>query len=148
MFAGGMSRRQFLKRSSAGVAGVAGVLAVAGVPAVLVSSCGAVGNDGFSDLFGPAVGAVRSLGRSALDADVLADASPAAVVAQLPTAGVVFGVDGARLTMELDDRVAFIDAYEAQSLQDRTAGSLVFVDGYALTVTEAALAAACAQSLA
>lgn len=140
----GLSRRQFLRSGS-----VAAAMVVTGgvVGAGSVTSCGVWGADdnGFADVFGSRTSQVRSLGEAALGSGVLETASADGVAAMLPPEGIDVSSDGPdRLVVDVIDPQAFVAAYEARAAVELVSGPLVFVEGFPLTMTEAAVAAATA----
>lgn len=63
----------------------------------------------------------------------------------LPPEGIDINSDGPdRLVVDVIDPQAFVAAYEARAAVELVSGPLVFVEGFPLTMTEAAVAAATA----
>ncbi|MCC5954056.1 MAG: hypothetical protein JJU45_18320 [Acidimicrobiia bacterium] len=91
-------------------------------------------------LFGDQRDAVDAMGHMAVAAGVVTDADEA--VGALPSAGLTTAerLEGTMVVVE--DRDAFVAAFDAEVAAELEAGALVFVGGYPLTPTEAALAAA------
>lgn len=149
----GVSRRQFLRSGSLGAAAVvaAGVMGAGVMGAGVVTSCSALRADdnGFAAVFGPRTPQVSALGQAALGSGVLEVASVDSVVAMVPSEGIVISSvissDGSdRLVVDVTDPEAFIAVYEARTVSELVSGPLVFVEGFPLTMTEAAVAAATA----
>lgn len=147
-----VSRRRFLGAGGLGMAGVA-VVAAGGVVGSL-NSCAVLGagRGSLAAVFGPRLGAVAALGADAVAAGVLPNTSngvsrAAAVAALLPTDGITVTVAAAsRLDINVIDTSAFLAAYGDQVARELGAGELVFLDGFPLTATEVAVAAAAALS--
>lgn len=97
------------------------------------------GSKPLADLFGEQRAAVAAMGGSALVAGVVADRDDALAV--LPASGRRSERTSNGSVVLIDDRSAFVAAYDRQVAAELAAGSLVFVEGYPLTPTEAALAA-------
>ena len=127
-----MGRRGFL---ALGVGGVAAVAVVGLRPWASEPE-----STSLAALFGDKRDAVDAMGLMAVTAGVVTDANEA--IGALPDDGLATqqGVDGTEVVVE--DRDAFVAAYDAEVTAELEAGALVFVGGYPLTPTEAALAAA------
>ena len=138
-----LSRRRFLV---AGVVGAAGLVALGGAVAARSRSsappAAELWSSGFAVLFGDREPLVAALGQRAID-DGVAPGSARALLALLP-AGVTAGADD---TIELDDPARFAAGLAAATSAELAEGSLVVVDGFPLTPTEAATCAACALAV-
>jgi len=129
------SRRRFL---AVGVAGGAAALAVGGGVAARSQDSSP---SGFGALFGDRTSFVAELGRRAIDSGVVS-ADPASLVAILPAGAAV--VDGRQAPLDVTEPDRFAAGLTAAVAAELAAGELVWVDGFPLTPTEAATAAACA----
>lgn len=126
------SRRRFLL---AGGAAAAGLVLVAG--GVTARSRWATPS-GFEAFFGDRSAAVAALGGQAIEAGA-APGEANALVPLLPAGTSVTGSGGVDIT----DPAVFADALATTTAAELGAGEVVFVGGFPLTPTEAAVCAAC-----
>lgn len=146
-----VSRRRFL---GVGGLGAAGMVAAATGAMGSVASCSVlgIGRGSLAAVFGARLEAVAALGATALATGVLPQpgngvSRASAVAALLPTDGVTVTVVGPSiLDIDVTDTAAFLDAYDDRVEGELVAGELVFVDGFPLTATEVAVAAAASLS--